>query len=146
MSYLVPRDPFNISLIRRQMDELFDHFFPFSNRMMLEAETAVSVDVVDNGNEYVVKANVPGIAAKDLDVRVTEDRVVIKGTFTEEKEDKQQNYILRERRSGSFTRSIALENANPDKAKAKFKDGVLQLVIPKKDEQRQVGRQLKIEE
>lgn len=146
MAYLIPRDPFNISLIRRQMDELFDHFFPFSNRMLQEAETSIFVDVVDNGKEYVVKANVPGVAAKDLDVRVMEDRVVIKGSFTEEKEDKQQNYILRERRSGSFTRSIPLENIDPDKAKAKFKDGVLQLTIPKKDDQRQIGRQLEIEE
>lgn len=146
MAYLIPRDPFNVAALRRQMDDMFDQFFPFSGLTMLKGETGLQVDVVDEGNSYLVRANVPGLNAKNLDVRVSEEGVTIKGAFSEEKEDKKQNYLVRERRSGSFVRTIPLPNSDPDKAIAKFKDGVLELTIPKLEADKREGRQLLIEE
>jgi HSP20 family protein len=146
MAYLIPRDPFNVAALRRQMDDMFDQFFPFSGLTMLKGETGLQVDVVDEGNAYLVRANVPGLNAKNLDVRVSEEGVTIKGAFSEEKEDKKQNYLVRERRSGSFIRTIPLPNSDPDKANAKFKDGVLELTVPKLDADKREGRQLLIEE
>jgi HSP20 family protein len=146
MAYLIPRDPLNITTFRRQMEDMFDQFFPFSGLTVLKGETGLQVDVVDEGNAYLVRANVPGLNAKDLDVRVNEEGVTIKGAFSEEKEDKKQNYLVRERRSGSFVRTIALPNGDPDKANAKFKDGVLELTVPKREGDKRQGRQLLIEE
>ncbi|MBS4007872.1 MAG: Hsp20/alpha crystallin family protein [Clostridium sp.] len=146
MAYLVPRDPFNITTLRRQMDDMFDQHFPFSALAVLKGETGLQVDVVEEDKAYLVRANVPGLAAKDLDVRVNEEGVTIKGAFSEEKEDKKQNYLLRERKSGSFMRTIALPNSDPEKAVAKFKDGVLELVVPKQEADKRQGRQLLIEE
>ena len=144
MSYLTPRDPFNVSSLRRHVDDVFDNFFP-SNTSQAERPD-ISVDVLDKGEAYIVKANIPGISAKDLDVQVTKDNVIIKGSYSEEKEDTKENYVLRERRSGSFMRSLPLENINPDISKAKFKDGVLELTLPKLVEAINKGRQLEIEE
>jgi len=147
MAYLVPRDPFNISSLRRQMEEMFDQFFPFSGPPELRAPAGgVMIDVLEDDKEYLIKANVPGFSAKDVEVRVSEDGVTIKGNYNEEKEEKKQNYLVRERRSGSFQRTIALQHIDPDGAKAKFKDGVLELTVPKQDPGKRLGRQLEIEE
>jgi len=146
MAYLIPRDPFNVTTLRRQMDDMFDQFFPFSGLSVLKGETGLQVDVADEGNAYLVTANVPGLNAKNLDVRVSEEGVTIKGAFNEEKEDKKQNYLVRERRSGSFARTIPLPHSDPDKATAKFKDGVLELTVPKREADKREGRQLLIEE
>ena len=148
MSYLIPRDPFNISTLRQQVDDLFDHFFPFSTSMEAMVENhGLSVDVIERGNEYHLKANIPGVTANDLDVRVTENSVEIKGTYQEEKEEKQEQYIVRERRGGTFRRSIPFrEPINADEAKAKFREGVLELTLPKLDAEKRSGRQLRIEE
>lgn len=149
MPYLVPRDPFTVSTLRRQMDDLFDHFFPLTTSPATAdgAGVNVSVDVIENGNTYLVKANIPGVAAKDLDVRVTDEHVIIAGSYTQEKEEKEEKYILRERRSGSFTRAIPFhQNINPDQAKATFKDGVLELTLPKAEKEKERGKQLQIEE
>jgi len=128
------------------MDDMFDQFFPFSGLSVLKGETGLQVDVADEGNAYLVTANVPGLNAKNLDVRVSEEGVTIKGAFNEEKEDKKQNYLVRERRSGSFARTIPLPHSDPDKATAKFKDGVLELTVPKREADKREGRQLLIEE
>lgn len=146
MAYLIPRDPLNITTFRRQMDDMFDQFFPFSGLTVLKSEAGLQVDVVDEGNAYLIKANVPGLAAKDLEVRVSDGGVTIKGTFSEEREEEKQNYLVRERRSGSFVRTIPLPNSDPDKANARFKDGVLELTVPKLETDKRQGRQLAIEE
>jgi HSP20 family protein len=146
MAYLIPRDPINISTFRRQMEDMFDQFFPLTSLATLKSETGPQIDVLDEGNAYLIRANVPGLTAKNLDVRVSEEAVTIKGTFGEEKEDKKQNYLVRERRSGTFVRTIHLPNGDPDKANAKFKDGVLELTIPKMEADKRQGRQILLEE
>ncbi|MCW3490527.1 Hsp20/alpha crystallin family protein [Dethiobacter alkaliphilus] len=148
MTSLIPREPFNITTLRQQMDDLFDHFFPFSTSMEAVAPNhGISVDVIDKGKAYRLKANIPGVSAKDLDVRVLEDSVVINGTYQEEKEEKQEQYVVKERRSGSFTRTVPFrEPLQAEMAEAKFKDGVLELMLPKQDVEKRQGRQLKIQD
>lgn len=146
MKYLIPREPFNISVLRRQMDDMFDNFFPFSASLLESPETgSISVDVIDNGKEYLVKANIPGVSAKDIDVRVTEDAVTLKGSFNKEKTEEKENFVMQERYSGSFLRTIPMTlPVDPDKVKAKFKDGVLELQIPKIAGEKIKGRQIQI--
>jgi HSP20 family protein len=93
------------------------------------------VDVIEHDQEVVVRAELPGVDKKDLDVSVTEDQLTIKGsTYREEKEEK-GNYYRTEISHGVFARTLSLpaeiESAN---AKATFKDGILKLILPKKAE------------
>jgi HSP20 family protein len=91
-----------------------------------------SLDIVDGEKEIVVRAEVPGIDKKDLDVSIADRTLTIKGSSrTEEKEEK-ENYFRREIRSGAFSRSVLLPaDVNAAKAQASFKGGVLELHLPK---------------
>ena len=94
-----------------------------------------SVDIFENDNEVVVKAELPGMNAKDIDVRLENNVLTLKGERRFEKEAKEENYHRVEREYGTFTRSFALPTAvNGEKVTAEYKDGVLKIVLPKKEE------------
>ncbi|MDI3298420.1 MAG: Hsp20/alpha crystallin family protein [Bacillota bacterium] len=89
-------------------------------------------DVYESGDELVVKVELPGVDPKNLDVRVYEDRVVIRGTSEEETTVEEGQFYRRERRQGSFHRVIPLDvEVVPEKARATFRNGLLELHIPK---------------
>ena len=91
-----------------------------------------SVDVIDRDNEILVRAEIPGVDKKDLDVSVTEDSVCIKGSVQHEEEEEKGEYYRRETSSGSFARTMILPSeVDTTKVKAKFKDGVLEMTLPK---------------
>jgi HSP20 family protein len=90
------------------------------------------VDVVDREDEIVVKAEVPGVDKKDLDVSVSEDSVTIKGTTSHEEKGEEGDFYRCEISRGSFSRTVALPaSVDGGKAKADFKDGMLELTLPK---------------
>lgn len=93
---------------------------------------APKVDVIDRDGEVVVKAEIPGVDRKDLDISVGDDSVTIKGeTRTEQKEEK-GDYYRCEISRGSFSRSVALPAAvDGARASATFRDGILELTLPK---------------
>ena len=94
-----------------------------------------SVDIFENDSEVVVKAELPGMNAKDIDVRLENNVLTLKGERHFEKETKEENYHRVEREYGTFSRSFALPAAvNGDKVSAEYKDGVLKIVLPKKEE------------
>jgi HSP20 family protein len=98
---------------------------PFEGRMP-------TVDVIDRENEVVVRAEVPGVEKKDLDVSVAEDTVTIKATTRREEKEEKGDYHRREIVSGSFARTVSLPVVvDATKARASFKDGVLELTLPK---------------
>jgi HSP20 family protein len=89
----------------------------------------------ETDDTIVVKSAIAGIKPEDLDVSVTGDTLTIKGETKAEEEVKEESYIRRERRYGSFCRSLAIPTAVvADKAKAEFEDGVLTLTLPKAEE------------
>ncbi|MDI3316238.1 MAG: Hsp20/alpha crystallin family protein [Bacillota bacterium] len=89
-------------------------------------------DVYEQGGELVVTVELPGVDAKNLDVRVYEDRVVVRGSSEEETTVEEGQFYRRERRKGSFHRVIPLEvEVVPDKARASFRNGLLEIRIPK---------------
>lgn len=105
------------------------------------------IDLYDQGKELVLKAEVPGIDPKDIDVRVLEDRVVIRGEVRRDEEVKDENYYRCERAYGSFARTIPLPvNVNPSEAKASYKNGVLTLVLPKVEPGKEEGFKVEIKE
>ena len=94
-----------------------------------------SVDIFENENEVVIKAELPGMNAKDIDIRLENNVLILKGERKFEKETKEENYHRVEREYGTFSRSFALPTAvNTDKVSADYKDGVLKIVLPKKEE------------
>src|SRR3954466_10079184 len=94
-------------------------------------------EVKERPDAFVVKADLPGLAEKDLDLSFTGSRLTISGQREEEKLNEGETYYACERSFGSFSRSFMLpDNADPDHASADFKDGVLHVTIPKKAEEK----------
>ena len=134
---IVPWRPFReIGTLRRDMDSLWNRFFgETSLPSIFSQEWAPRVDVSESKDNVVVKAEIPGMEAKDMDVSVSGDVLTIKGEKKKDEEKKDENYHYRERYSGSFQRSFRLPVAvKSEKADAAFKDGVLTITIPKADE------------
>ena len=93
------------------------------------------VDVFENPNEVVFKAELPGMNAKDIEVNFESNVLTIKGERHFEKETKEENYHRVERDYGTFSRSFTVPTpVNGDKVVAEYKDGVLKVVLPKKEE------------
>jgi len=96
---------------------------------------APPVDIYENGDSLVLKAELPGINPDDVEIRVEDNTLYLKGERKFEKEVKEQNYHRVERSYGTFTRTFSLPNSiDADKVGASYKDGVLTLTMPKKEE------------
>jgi len=138
MNELMEWKPFReVSRLRREMDRLWDDFFGPGRRSLrpLEPEWAPAVDVSETADKVVVKAEVPGIEAKDIDISLSGDVLTIKGEKKSAREEKKENYHLVERSYGSFSRSLRLPAAViADKIEAAYKQGVLTVTCPKKEE------------
>lgn len=141
-----PRWP--LESLHREVDRLFDAFdrdfwrSPFRSAFEIapfwqrELEFAApAVDIVEKDNAYVVTAELPGMDEKDIEVKLTNGGLTIKGEKQEEKEEKRKGYHLHERHFGSFERHFPVpEGVDPDKIEASFKKGVLTVALPKKPE------------
>jgi HSP20 family protein len=106
-------------------------------RMFSEPNTrpwSPAVDIVENENDLVLKADVPGIEPNDIDIRMENGTLTIKGERKFENNPTHQGYHRIERSYGSFARSFALpDSIDPEKVKAEFKNGVLTITLPKKE-------------
>ena len=125
-----------VTRLRREMDRLWDDYFGSGRRGLqpLQAEFAPVVDVKESAEAVVVKAEVPGVDAQDINISVTGDVLTIKGEKKSEREEKEANYHLVERNYGSFSRSLKLPAAvDLDKIAAKYDQGVLTITCPKKE-------------
>ncbi len=137
-----------VSRLRREMDRLWDDFFGPGRRALqpLEAAWAPAVDVSETDDKITVKAEVPGIEAKDLDISLVGDTLTIKGEKKAEREEKSENYHLVERSYGSFSRSLKLPAVvEADKIEATYKQGVLTVTCPKKEEVKPKAIEIKTE-
>jgi HSP20 family protein len=128
-------DPFQEMLnLRRTVDRLFDNVgtdHEWSQPIMW----ALAVDVAENKDDIIVKASVPGINPNDLDVSYADDTLTIKGEIKSDNEVKEGQYHLRERRYGSFSRSITLPTKiKGDAIEASYQNGVVTLRLPKVEE------------
>jgi HSP20 family protein len=104
-----------------------------------------AIDLIENERDFKVKAEVAGYNPDDIDVSVTDGFLTLSGERQDEDEEKDENYLRRETSYGSFQRTIALpETANCEKAEASFKNGVLNIEIPKKAEAVQKPKKLSI--
>lgn len=130
-----------------EMERMFENFFspgwmrPLHWPRSLLGEMAAPfsgamprVDVIDRDDEVVVRAEIPGVEKKDLDVSMTNNTVTVKGSTRHEEREEKGNYHRCEISHGAFSRTVTLPaEVDDSKAKAVFKDGLLELTIPKKE-------------
>jgi HSP20 family protein len=130
-------DPFReMFRLQNRMNRLFDRTFQGAleeeGDVWPTAEWTLPLDVIENEDEYVIKASIPGIDLDDLDIIYAGNTLTIKGETQAEREDEGVNYHLRERRFGRFMRSITLPNeVDSDHIEASYSNGVLSLHAPK---------------
>jgi len=139
MSNLIPWDGRSeIDRFRSEIDRMFKNVLtrsPFG-RAFEEGDWWPAIDVSETGKMIVVNAEIPGIDAKNIDISLNGRVLTIKGERKQEQEEKEGSYHRMERRYGSFSRSFELPaDVDADKIKAKYKDGVLKLNLPKTKEQ-----------
>lgn len=97
----------------------------------------IDVDMYENDDEFVVKAELPGLSTDDVDINISGNTLTLQGEFQAEEEGERDNVRFRERRYGSFRRSFSLPTyVDADQAEAEFTDGVLTVHLPKVEEAR----------
>jgi HSP20 family protein len=146
MSTLVRWDPSaEFNSMRTAMDRLFEQSFgrtPNGRSEELETRT-LSLDVIETNSDFVVKAAIPGVDPKDVEITINDDVLSISGQYKTTSEEKEQSYLRRELHWGQFHRALKLPpTVEADKANAKFEHGMLELTLPKRPEAR--SRSLKI--
>lgn len=121
--------------LRRQFDQLFDELAPISRDAVSTVTGrawAPAIELKTTETDVVLRAELPGIDAKDLDIQVTQDAVSISGEYQAESKTEDHQLFRTEFRYGNFRRVIGLPIAvQNDKANAEFKDGILTLTLPK---------------
>lgn len=104
-------------------------------------------EVFERGNELVVRADLPGMTKDDINVELEDDRIVIRGERRDERTEDEQGFYHTERSYGSFFRSIPLpQGVDGEQAKADFRNGVLEITMPKPEQTKRRGRRLEIGE
>ena len=134
--------------MRREMDNLFEEFgrgfglptrwsMPEIERLWQSKGRGMEpvADLVERTDRYEVTAELPGMDGKNIEVKLANGSLIISGDKKEEREEREANYYMSERRYGSFQRSFRIpEGVNADKIEASFKNGVLTVALPKTDE------------
>jgi HSP20 family protein len=123
------------STLQEQINRLFNDAFERSGEESNLTTWAPAVDINETEHELIVKADLPGVDPKDLDIRVENNVLSIRGERKFEKKVNEDNYLRVERAYGSFSRSFSLANTvNPEGIRADYQSGVLTLSIPKREE------------
>ena len=128
-------DPFQEMLnLRQSVNRLFDNVST-DHEWVQPTMWGLAVDAVENKDDFIIKASVPGINPENLDFSYSDDTLTIKGEIKSDNEVKENRYHLRERRYGSFSRSISLPTKiKGDAIEASYQNGVLSLRLPKAEE------------
>ena len=146
--------------LRREMDRLFDDFgrgfwqLP-TRRSLFDVEpfwggevtweATPAVDIAESEKAYELTAELPGMDEKNIEVKVANGNLIIKGEKQEEKEEKKRDYYLHERSFGSFTRALQLpDGIDPDKIEASFTTGVLKVTLPKSAEAQKAEKKIAV--
>lgn len=131
-------DPFEeIRRLHEYIDRMFSDMFVRSRVAEPVFARAPLIDLVDEGDKFRIVAEIPGIDKEDLDVRVTEDSVIIRAESRAGREERGKNYYVRERGYTSYYRTVSLpEPVIPEKAEATYKNGILEIVVPKRTPER----------
>ena len=123
--------------LQDEINELFnmDRKRSLDNTGLFERSFSPAIDIVEKENEYAVSCELPGLEQKDIDISIASNVLTIKGAKKDEKEVKEGKYFRKESWSGSFHRTLPLPSVvDAEKITAQLKDGVLNMILPKKEE------------
>lgn len=149
------RPAMDLSRWERDMDRMMEDFFGRRMRSWwpegwfkadkLEVR-APAVDLYEEKDDIVIKAEIPGMDKDNIEVNLTDHTLTIKGEKKKEEEVKEENYYRSERSYGSFVRTLELpKDVHADKVKASFKNGILEVRMPKTEEAKAKEIKVKIE-
>ena len=129
-------EPFRgVGSLQEQINRVFDDVVGRTTDESALSTWVPAVDIYETEHELVVKADLPDVDPKDLDIRVENNLLTIHGERKFEKKVSEENYLRVERSYGTFSRSFSLSNTvNPEAIKADYQNGVLTLSIPKREE------------
>jgi len=132
-------DPFrDVVTLRERMNRMFEDVFSGRAEEGKELTTstwAPAVDIFETEKELVLTAEIPGVDEKDVEIKIEDNTLSLKGERKFEKETKEENYHRIERSYGSFYRAFTLPNSiDPEKIQATHENGVLKITMPKRDE------------
>ena len=135
--------PFHLSTLQNEVNRLFEGSLPARGDNSALTAWTPSVDIYETENELVIKADLPDMNEKELDIRVENNTLTIRGERKFEQTVKEDNYLRIERNYGSFSRSFGLPNTvNTEAIKADYKNGVLSVELPKSAESK--PKQIKV--
>lgn len=124
-----------LTRMQEEMNRFFDDFFGEQRRGLAEGAWLPAVDVSETSDQFVVRAELPGMSQDDIDINVQENVLTLKGEKKQEQKEEKENFHRLERMYGSFSRSFTLPSGvKPEDIQATFKDGVLEVTMPKSEE------------
>lgn len=133
-------DPFrDMVSLREKMNRMFDDVFSGQgeDKEMAPSSWAPSVDIYETENELVLTAEVPGIVAKDIEIKIEDNTLSLRGERKFQKETKEENYHRIERSYGSFFRAFTLPHSvDAENIRAEHENGVLKVTMPKRQERK----------
>jgi len=144
---LIRWEPFNeLKRMENALDRMWGNFFrPARYLRPWGEEWALPLDIYQTGDSVVVKTPLQGIKPEDVEVTIEGNTLTMRGESRADEEAKEEDYILRERRHGTFCRSVTLPaGLDTDKAEASYENGVLTLSIPRREEARPKSIKVKV--
>ncbi|MBT8358337.1 MAG: Hsp20/alpha crystallin family protein [Deltaproteobacteria bacterium] len=144
---IVKWDPFrNVAALQDRINRMFDESFSSTDDIDDELSMCAwkpTVDIYETDEAIILKAELPGIKREDVSVEVKDNILTLSGERVEDKKVKEECYFRKERCCGTFSRTFNLQHrVQPDKIKAKFKDGILTIQVPKPEAEK--PKQIKV--
>jgi len=125
----------DLTRMQQEMNHFFDEFFGERQSEIMQGNWVPSVDVSETDADLVVRAELPGMTQDDIELSLQDNVLTVKGEKKQEKKEEKENYHRIERSYGSFSRSFTLPaTVKQEDIKASFKDGVLEITLPKSEE------------
>ncbi len=136
MTMITRWDPFrDINQLQGGLNRLFQDYNRGSDELTTSGSFVPAVDVYDDEHNLVLKMEVPGVDQKDIDIRLENNTLTVRGERNFEKEEKEENFHRIERRYGTFSRSFTLPNSvDTEKVNANYENGVLKISLAKRAE------------
>ena len=116
----------------------------FFSDVMDMADMGFKTDIKEDDSNYFIEAELPGLSKEDINLELNENHLIISATNEEERKEEKENYIRRERRTGSYQRAFQIDNVKEDEIEAEYEDGILKIQLPKKEEGRAQKRVIDI--
>ncbi len=136
MAYLTRFEPFrDLVNFQNQMNRIFQDYGRGSDELLTSGTFVPPVDIYEDEHTITLKLEVPGIDEKDLDIKLENNTLTVRGERKFEKEEKEENFHRIERRYGAFARSFTLPNTvDPENVQASYENGLLKITLAKRDE------------